>query len=78
MYNALLEKLKSGECLSVRLKRGNTYRFGENNSCIIKINANQMWGAFLNENSIILVRNNYCRLNLLQSAPYLDFIVESN
>ena len=58
MYNALLEKLKSGECLSVRLKRGNTYRFGENNSCIIKINANQMWGAFLNENSIILVRNN--------------------
>ena len=58
MYNALLEKLKSGECLSVRLKRGNTYRFGENNSCIIKINANQIWGAFLNENSIILVRNN--------------------
>ena len=58
MYNELLEKLKSGECLSVRLKRGNTYRFGENNSCIIKINANQMWGAFLNENSIILVRNN--------------------
>ena len=58
MYNALLEKLKSGECLSVRLKRGNTYRFGENNSCIIKINANQMWGAFLNENSIILIRNN--------------------
>ena len=58
MYNALLEKLKSGECLSVRLKHGNTYRFGENNSCIIKINANQMWGAFLNENSIILVRNN--------------------
>ena len=58
MYNELLEKLKSGECLFVRLKRGNTYRFGENNSCIIKINANQMWGAFLNENSIILVRNN--------------------
>ena len=58
MYNELLEKLKSGECLSVRIKRGNTYRFGENNSCIIKINANQMWGAFLNENSIILVRNN--------------------
>ena len=58
MYNALLEKLKSGECLSVRLKRGHTYRFGENNSCIIKINANQIWGAFLNENSIILVRNN--------------------
>lgn len=57
MYNELLEKLKSGECLSVRLKRGNTYRFGENNSCIIKINANQMWGAFLNENSIILVRD---------------------
>ena len=58
MYNALLEKLKSGECLSVRLKHGKTYGFGENNSCIIKINANQIWGAFLNENSIILVRNN--------------------
>lgn len=58
MYNALLEKLKSGEYLSVRLKRGNTYRFGENNSCIIKINANQIWAAFLNENSIILVRDN--------------------
>ena len=57
MKNSLLEKLKSGEYLIVRLRHKKTYIFGENNNCIININANQMWSACLDGDSVVLSKD---------------------